>query len=158
MTSSATAASNARTGGRLAETLSSVGLLLLRVGFGAQLAGLHGWSKLSSFAKMKDSFPDPIGLGHTLSLTLVTGAEFFCAILIALGLFTRLAAIPLIVNMAVAGLIFHADDPWSKKELAFVYLLPFVTLLLTGGGRFSFDALIFKRRGVETTSVQPSSA
>jgi putative oxidoreductase len=151
MTKSTASTGKAWLGGRLAETLSSVGLLIVRVGFGALLASLHGWKKLSGFGEMKDSFPDPIGLGHTISLTLVTGAEFFCAILIVLGLFTRLAAIPLIVNMAVAALVFHADDPWSKKELAFVYLLPFITLLLTGGGKLSLDALIFKRRGAESS-------
>lgn len=125
---------------------TSIGLLILRVATGAMLASLHGWSKLSGFGALRESFPDPIGLGPTLSLSLATGAEFFCSILIVLGLFTRLAAIALVINMAVAAFIALGGAPWAKKELALLYLVPFVTLLLTGGGRLSLDALIFKRR------------
>jgi putative oxidoreductase len=131
----------------LTPLLTSIGLLILRVGTGAMLASLHGWSKLSGFGALRESFPDPIGLGSTASLTLATGAEFFCALLIVLGLFTRLAAIPLVINMAVAAFVVLGGAPWAKKELALLYLVPFVTLLLLGGGRLSLDTLIFKHRG-----------
>ena len=144
-------------GTRIADNVSpvfvSIGLLILRVGFGLMMASQHGWSKLSGFGGLKASFPDPIGLGSTVSLALATGAEFFCALLIVLGLFTRLAAIPLVINMAVAAFIVLGGAPWAKKELALLYLVPFITLLLAGGGRLSLDALIFKRPG----AAQPAA-
>jgi putative oxidoreductase len=105
----------------------------------------HGWDKLAHFSEKAAMFPDPIGLGGATSLTLVTFAEFFCALAIILGLATRFAAIPLVVNMLVAALIFHGGDPWPKKELALLYATPFVTLLLAGGGKYSLDALIWPR-------------
>ena len=43
--------------------------------------------------------------------------------------------------MLVAIFVAHASDPWAKKELAFMYLVPALTLLLTGPGRFSLDWL-----------------
>jgi putative oxidoreductase len=127
--------------GAFGRMLSSVGLLVLRISAGLLLLSLHGWSKLKGFGEMSGGFPDPLGLGHTASLTLVVFAEFFCSILVVLGLFTRLAVIPPIVAMAVAVFVFHADDPWAKKELALLYLAPFVTLLLCGGGKASLDAI-----------------
>ena len=131
---------------KLASALTSGGLLLLRLGAGVMMVSLHGWGKLHGFGGIKNTFPDPIGLGSTLSLTLATGAEFFCAILIVLGLFTRLAALPLVINMTVAAFVFHANDPWTAKEAALLYLVPFATLLLTGGGQVSLDRVIFGRR------------
>ncbi len=45
----------------------------------------------------------------------------------------------------VAFFMVHAGDPFGKKELAFVYLVIFTALALTGPGRFSLDGLIRKR-------------
>ena len=122
------------------------GLLLLRVALGLLLAFGHGWSKLTGFAEMSDKFPDLIGLGSTLSLALVVFAEFFCALAIAVGVFTRLATIPVIITMAVAILFYHAADPFSGKELAIMYLMPSLVLLLTGPGKISIDHMLSSRK------------
>jgi putative oxidoreductase len=122
-----------------------IGLLILRVSFGGMMLVAHGWGKLVGFAELSQKFPDPIGVGSTLSLSLAVGAEVFCALAIVLGLFTRLAAIPLIVTMLVAAFVIHADDPWAKKEFALLYLLPFLSLVFTGAGKYSLDAFLAKR-------------
>jgi putative oxidoreductase len=70
----------------------------------------------------------------------------FCSIAIILGFATRFVSIPLIITMFVAVFIIHADDPWQKKEFALLYLVPFLTLLFTGAGKFSLDAVIKKRK------------
>lgn len=127
------------------EMLNSVGLLLLRVGFGSAMLFGHGLDKLRDFSDMAGKFPDPIGLGSTTSLVLAVLAEFGCSALLILGLGTRLAAIPLAFTMLVAVFVFHADDLWEVKELAAVYLVVFTTLILTGGGRFSCDAAIHRK-------------
>ena len=124
---------------------ADIGLLLLRVGVGTIMATSHGWGKLSTFSEQAASFPDPLGVGSQLSLTLAVGAEFFCSIALVLGLCTRLASIPLIVTMLVAACIIHGDDPWAKKELAVMFLIPFTVLLLTGPGRFSLDCLLCRK-------------
>jgi putative oxidoreductase len=119
---------------------ASVGLLLLRIGFGGVLLAGHGWGKLTGFGKMAPLFPDPLGLGSNVSLALAVFAEVFCAAAVILGFFTRLAVIPIAVTMLVAFGIVHAADPFANKELALLYLIPMVTLLFTGAGRFSADA------------------
>ena len=47
--------------------------------------------------------------------------------------------------LAVAGFIQHAHDPWPRRELAFLFAVPFLALLLAGAGRFSLDALVRPR-------------
>ena len=91
-----------------------------------------------------------------------------CGTLLILGLLTRLAAIPMIVNISVAilstkipmllGRGFWMFSPpkanqigfWSMAHEArtdFCMLLGGVFLLIVGGGCLSFDALLAKRQG-----------
>jgi putative oxidoreductase len=128
------------------DQLTSVGLLVVRVGAGAMMLFGHGIDKLLTFGHKASYFPDPFGIGSAPSLALATFAEFVCSILLILGLLTRLAALPLLVTMVVAALVIHADDPWSKKELALLYAVPFLSLLFTGPGNFSLDDVIGRKR------------
>ncbi len=123
------------------EMLHEIGLLVLRLAFGLGLI-THGAPKLAGFAEMAPNFADPIGLGPQLSLALVVLAEFFAAGAVALGLLTRLATIPVLINMAVAGFVVHGADPWQKKELAVVYLAAYACILLLGPGRLSLDGAL----------------
>jgi putative oxidoreductase len=89
-------------------------------------------------------FADPIGIGVTASLALTVFAEFICSLLIAAGLWTRLALIPLMITMIVAAGIIHFNDGMDKKEHALMYLLPYFALFLLGSGKFSLDAFLKK--------------
>ena len=96
----------------------SLGLLLLRVGFGLHLAVLHGWTKIADYSNLANTFPDPIGLGHSVSLILAIIGEFVCTIAVAAGLFTRVTAIPVVCTMAVAAFVQHTGDDWVTREKA----------------------------------------
>lgn len=111
------------------------------------MAYAHGWPKVRDFGEKSQAFFDPFGIGSAASLGLATFAEFACAILVALGLFTRFTAVPVVVTMLVAAFWRHGADPFSQKELALVYAVPFVALVLTGGGEYSLDTWIQERRG-----------
>lgn len=118
---------------------TDLGLLLLRLASGGFMAYSHGWSKLQGVLAGDLGFADPIGLGEVPSLFLTVFAEFVCGILVALGLFTRLALVPLIITMIVAVFIIHAEDPFGKQEFGLLFLIPYLTLFLTGPGKFSLD-------------------
>ena len=122
-------------------SLASFGLLVLRVAICAMML-THGLHKLSQFSVMSQHF-DPIGIGGPLSLSLVIFAELFCSIAVLLGLFTRLAAIPLIIAMCVAVHV-HAGQAFAAMELALLYLTFFTAILIMGPGRFSIDRLLWK--------------
>lgn len=101
----------------------------------------HGAPKLFNFQERFATFSDPIGLGSGLSLTLVTFAEFFCSVFVIVGAFTRVALVPLLINLTVIVFIVHGSDPIKKKELAVFYLLAYIALFLTGPGKFSVDGM-----------------
>ena len=128
--------------------LVDIWLLFLRVFSGAFIL-THGYPKLMRlFAEGEIKFGDPIGLGPAVTLVLAVFAEFVCAILVALGLFTRLATVPLMITMSVAAFIVHGTDPFGRKELALMYLLVFSTLLVLGGGKYSLDRFLGKSTNV----------
>lgn len=119
------------------------GYLVLRLGAGGTMFWQHGWPKLMAFSDKVDSFADPFGLGSAFSLVLLLLAEVLCSALVVLGLWTRLAVIPLIIAMAVVVFMVKGDAEFAEKELAAVYLISFVVLLFTGSGRFSIDKISF---------------
>ncbi len=122
-----------------------IGLLLLRVVVGLLMLTQHGWGKLLSYGERSDTWADPIGLGGPVSMALAVFAEVICSALVVLGLGTRMAAIPVVITMAVAAGIVHWDDPFGKKEFALLFLMPFLTLVLTGAGRYSVDGWLAQR-------------
>ena len=135
--------------------LTSIGLLVLRVGIGGYLM-THGLPKVLMAAGGKfDEFADPIGMGKTLSLLSAAGAEFFCGLLVVLGLLTRIAAVPAAFTMGVAAFVVLKAEPYTataagsgaSKEMALLFLIPMVTLLFTGPGWFSLDALVYPYLG-----------
>lgn len=117
-------------------------LLLLRLGIAALML-THGLPKLNMLLNgQAAAFGDPVGLGPATSLVLSAFAEVVCSVLILMGLATRLATIPLIINMLVAVLVVHGGDPFVRQELGLLYLFTYFTLLVTGAGKYSLDQLI----------------
>lgn len=121
------------------------GFLAARLVFGATMFFGHGLPKLMNYSQMMNKFPDPLGIGTSLSLGLAIGSEVICALLLALGLFTRWVSVPLFITMAVAFFLVHGGDPFGKRELAFLYMGGYLTCGLLGSGRFSLDFLIRKK-------------
>ncbi len=118
-----------------------LGLLLLRLATGGTMFMAHGLGKLQGFSQGAGMFPDPLGMGSTVTMAVAIFSEVACAILVAVGLSTRLATLPLIGTMLTAFSVVHASDPWKVKELAFLYLCGYSVIFLTGPGSFSLDGL-----------------
>lgn len=121
----------------------NVALLIIRVGMGGLMIP-HGYNKLMNFVQYKKDFINFMGIGSTTSLALVIFAEFFCASLVVLGLFTRLAVIPLLIGMCVALFIAHNGEIFGDGEHAALFITGFTALLLVGPGRISVDGMISK--------------
>lgn len=145
------------------DTTASVGILALRLSFGLMMLLGHGLPKLQNFQKIIENkafyTPDffPLNwMSMPVSLGAAIVAELGCAALIIIGLSTRWAAFILGFTMVVAAFAVLNDAMWffqpgsgkPFKELALLYLVAMIALILTGPGRFSIDALIDKpRRG-----------
>lgn len=130
--------------GKVNEGLTHLGLLWLRIFCGVGIA-YHGYGKV--FGGYMDKviqgvagmgFPQPEVFAWAAALS-----EFVGGILIALGLFTRTAALFVFATMAVAAFVAHKADPLDKKELALAYFAASGALLLMGGGQYSLSSVLF---------------
>ena len=119
-------------------------LLLLRLTSGGFMFS-HGWGKMMKLIEGNFEFGDPIGLGPEVSLTLTVFAEIICAFFLLIGCFTRLFSFPLIITMLVAVFVVHLDHDFGKKELGLFYLISYLILLISGGGKYSVDTILFKK-------------
>ena len=118
-----------------------LGLLVLRLVLGLSMLILHGWPKLMGFSEKSGGFPDPFGIGSPASLGLAVFAEVLCAALLVVGFLTRFAALSLTITMAVAFFVVHGSklSGDGNGELAFVYMIGYLAVLLAGGGKFAFE-------------------
>lgn len=95
----------------------------------------------------KIGLPNPDFLG-----SFVGSFEIVCGVLVLIGLFTRLAAIPLVIIMLVAIAttkvpLLAEDGLWSMmhdSRTDWAMLLGSIFLLIKGGGRWSLDQKIIK--------------
>ncbi len=129
---------------KLNDTGINTALLILRVVSGSLMIP-HGYKKLMHFSEKSEDFMSFMGLSGEISLGLVIGAEFFCAILLVAGLFSRAAVIPMVVAMLVAAFDAHKGEIFGDGETSFLYFSCYLTLLIAGPGKYSLDTYIFKR-------------
>ncbi|MEA2711829.1 MAG: hypothetical protein QOF78_4430 [Phycisphaerales bacterium] len=150
---------------RINATSASPAVILIRI--------LVGWVFLSEGIG-KFLYADAQGAGRFEKIGIpaphvmgpfVGGVEIVCGVLLLLGLLTRLAAIALLIDISIAILstkipilLGHAYGPFSLPKLAqyglwsmlheartdFSMWLGLVFLLITGAGRWSLDAWLFK--------------
>jgi putative oxidoreductase len=130
------------------------GLLFLRVASGLMMFFGHGLPKIQAYAKLREGWyvPDFFPLyfmSPPVSLMATIGAEAVAAICLVLGLMTRPAAFVFCFAMVVAGFGVSGGAPLfalpaTGKELALLYLIPGLMILITGAGAWSMDAAILR--------------
>ena len=106
----------------------------------------HGTQKLLGFPAGENPQPEFMTLFWIGGLI-----EIVAGVLIALGLFTRLAAFVASGEMAVAYWMFHhaADNPFPANnggDAAILYCFVFLYLVFAGPGPWSLDAQLARRR------------
>jgi putative oxidoreductase len=119
-------------------------MLLLRVFFGGLMIINHGMPKIMQFATLQAKFYNFMGMGTKVSLLLTLLAEIFCSLFVAIGLFTRLTVIPLIIMLFVIIFMVNPNGSLADNEPAILFLIAFITILLCGPGRISVDGLMKK--------------
>lgn len=134
--------------------------LRLIIGFGFMA---HGWAKLSrgpgGFEKLLTQLNVPFP--HLMSW-ITPLVEVFGGAAIFLGLFVSITAVPLIVTMMVAMFGIHIHYGFSSiktigltpqgplfgppgYEITLLYICGLISLLISGSGKFSIDAILSKR-------------
>lgn len=104
---------------------------------------LSGWGKLNNLPKVIENFVG-WGIPHSeLLAPFVSAVEFGGGLLLLIGLFTRIAAAPLVVVMIVAIRSALWEEIDSLETLLgleeFVYMAVFLWLAIAGPGPVSID-------------------
>jgi putative oxidoreductase len=124
----------------LKPTRVDAALLFLRVAGALMLFFVHGLPKALDYSHQLTVIEDPFGLGPQVSLLFAIFAEVICPIFMVLGLFTRLACLPIIVVLLIALGIVHSDWTLEQGQFSWLLLIIFITLALAGPGKFSIGA------------------
>ena len=127
---------------------TNLALLIMRLWLGSAMLFNHGLNQLVHFNDVASNFPDPLGIGQSVSLALSLFAQVVGSLLLIMGLVTRFAALTLVINMFIAFLMVHhtALSGSNSGELAFIYLSGFAALLIAGGGMISLDMVVFGKK------------
>ncbi len=134
----------------------------------AGVTKLHGknWFADIPWADWQKGFPWPFStLPLDLNWLAATWGELVFALMLLFGLFTRFAAISLIVISAVAAAAVHWPAQWSSYselwqgyaitskdgsgnfKLALLFIIMLLPLVFHGGGRLSLDHLLLQASG-----------
>ncbi len=127
---------------------ADLALALLRVFVGLSLMLVHGSGKIP----VSEGFVKHIGsLGFPMPLFFAWAAafaEYFGALLLALGLFTRPAALIIASTMFVAAFVNHGGDPFAVAEKAYLYLSIGVLFVVLGSGKYGVDSAIRRKLNI----------
>lgn len=133
----------------------------------AGMAKLHGdnWFADIPWADWQKGFPVPFDRIPTdLNWLLATGGELAFAIMLVLGMFTRFAAISLVVVTSVATAAVHWPAEWNSLaelwsgyvitpdgagnyKIPLLFIVMLLPLVFYGGGRLSLDHLFIRMTG-----------
>lgn len=118
--------------------IHNFGLLFLRIAFSGMML-FHGVPKLLKLLAGNFEFIDLFGLGALNTLILAILGEVIFPILVIVGFKTRITVIPIIITMAGAAFMIHANDPFEVKEKALLFLIGFISIAILGPGKYSVD-------------------
>lgn len=134
----------------LYETFSPASYSFMRFATGAVLIP-HGIQKimLGSAVNLAPYIDKQLGVPYPLLWAyLAVFAESVAAVCLAIGLFTRLAALIIWIEMGVIIVFFqwHFGYFWTNKgyEYALLWWLLCLAIFFRGGGRYSVDRLLGK--------------
>ncbi len=129
------------------KNLKSLPLLLLRLILAVGFYGpaMMKVKNIDNIISWFESINIPL---PTLNAYLATGTETLGFVLLALGLGTRLMAIPLIITMIVAIVTLHLPHGFEAGsngyEIPLYYIIMLFTLMVFGSGKYSLDYLLSK--------------
>jgi putative oxidoreductase len=149
---------------RAANACQSPLLLAIRLYWGWQFFRA-GWGKVMNIPHVVEYFTSLGVPAPTLNAYFISWLEVGGGILLALGLFSRLIAVPLTIDMVVAyivgdrealGSIFSDPDKFYAAA-PYTFLFASLLILIFGPGKLSLDSLIIwfrKKRAPESETAE----
>ena len=128
----------------------SYSLLILRVVASVMMIINHGWNKIlagqEKWNRLGTALTDFIGIEFMSVFFgfMAAFSESIGMVMVIFGIFTRPAAFLLLFTMFVASMNHLVDGKFP--ELAIMYLIVMLVLLISGPGKFSLDYKFFSQK------------
>lgn len=120
-------------------------LLVFRVLLSLELMYAHGLKKIGIGVAQAETVPNPLHLPEMLNNVFAVSANLIFPIFVILGLFTRLAVLPILSVTLIGYFILHFHDTPLVKDTPFMYSLSYLLIFFLGAGKYSLDNKIFKK-------------
>jgi len=143
----------------LFETDNTTGFMFLRLALGAVMFAhgaqkTLGWFGGAGFDQTVQMFSTQLSFPYPVAVAVIA-AEFGGSILLIIGLFTRIAALAITVNIGVCGVVNHIQYGFfmnwfgNQKGEGYEYHILVigigVALMIKGAGALSFDRLFSRK-------------
>jgi len=111
---------------------------------------VFSWDRMLEFRDFlaANGFPYPLLSAHVSAY-----AQFCCGLLILVGLYTRLAALVMVINFLVALGMIHVGLPFNANIAPLAMLFGSIFLLFHGPGPYALDTRLAGRREVARRAV-----
>lgn len=116
-------------------------VLYLRLFTGAAML-FHNIGKMQHYNEIIDSYPSLLYINPAAVFVIVTVAEVLLSVFIIMGLWVRMSALLMVTGILLA----FAWGGFGAGELLFVWLGIYVFLVISGGGMYGFDEVLFSSR------------
>ena len=119
---------------------SDVAILFLRLFIGGVML-LHIVGKMQVYDNILLTYHRILGLDAATSFAVISILEGLFAAMIILGVATRFASamMLIVVAMSIAEALLNDTPDVVTAKLNFVYMGIYITLLISGGGRYAFN-------------------
>lgn len=117
-------------------------ILIFRIYVTIAFMRAHGLPKLFQIEETLNHIPDPLGLGSNISGYYAIFVNIVGALMVGVGLFTRLGAL-LILSVTLSGLLLiHSNDSVKIQDGPLIYSIVYGYIFYVGAGKYSLDKLL----------------
>ena len=137
--------------------LKDLGTFLLRLLFGLIIIVRHGIDYAINFSQIKDYFPSMLGLDPALGLGAIISINIICGFFVVLGFFTRFFSSLIALSFFTMSFLIMGSESWERREFLIASFVVYLSLLLTGPGKLSFDYFFERRRRRKPENKKPQN-
>jgi putative oxidoreductase len=120
-------------------------MLLFRIALSLELMVVHGFKKVGINVAVAEKVPNPLQLNESVNNAFAVSANLFFPVFVILGLFTRIATLPILAVIVTGYFVVHWNDNLTVKDIPFMYSLSYLLIMVLGPGRYSVDYFIHKK-------------
>jgi putative oxidoreductase len=120
--------------------MNDIAILFLRFFIGAIIC-LHLIGQMQTYTNVVNHFPSVLGLDGATSFAIVAILKALFAVMIIIGISTRFASsmMLIIASVSIVDAMMPLAEPTERAKLDFVYMGIYLTLVISGGGYYSFN-------------------